>query len=120
MTRAIVLGACALLTFVTLACGSSGSGSNGVTSGTGGASPGKVTIQFSVAGTASYCATSDCGASPSIGIQDAAGNWLQLGTSCSEIPCKTCTATGCPGYFCPPVGIVVTGASMEWDGTMYR
>jgi hypothetical protein len=135
MGRVILVGASTLMTalLVMLACSSSTStgsgtsaadGSNGTGGATGsggsggGVSPGKATIEFTVTG-GSYCMTSQCGAGAGVGLKDSSGKSLALTTSCSDVSCKTCVSSACPGYFCQPNGIVVTGAGLTWDGTNY-
>jgi hypothetical protein len=138
MRRAVFLATCSV-TFALLGCSGSDSGntasggssaggapgsggSAGRTSGGGaggGASPGTTSIEFSVVGGGTYCMMSECGAGPSIGLQDAAGHALTLSTSCSNVACATCSVSACPGFFCQPTGIAVTGAQLAWNGAYY-
>lgn len=102
--------------------GFSGSGGDGGvnTGGTGGGvSPGKASIEFTAVGPDSYCMTSQCNAGASIGLKDSSGKALTLTTNCSDVSCKTCTSSACPGYFCQPNGIAITGAGLDWDGRNY-
>lgn len=98
---------------VTSAAGGSGSGGIG-----GSTSPGKASIEFTTTPLVSYCRPSACG-EPTIGIKDAAGNALELFTTCTDVSCASCSQSGCPNFFCPPTGAVVTSAKMDWDGTSY-
>jgi hypothetical protein len=110
--------------------GASGSGAavgTGGGIGSGGAppngapgSPGTVTIEFTVVGPDSYCATASlCTAGPSIDILDASGHsFFSVVRNCTDVDCTTCQTMACPGYYCPPPsGVAVTGAKMIWDGS---
>jgi len=80
-------------------------------------SPGKVSIEFTVAGSDSYCTQSSCGEAPSIDVEDSSGQSLfSVLASCSSVSCETCSTSPCPGYACQIRGIPVTGAKLDWDG----
>jgi hypothetical protein len=76
-----------------------------------------VSIEFTVVG-GPYC-KAQCGAGPSIGIANPSGKSLVLTTNC-DVPCSTCLAPSCPPPIaCPNIGINVTGATLDWDGSYY-
>ena len=107
------------------AAGGSGAGGSGNAGGSntggtgGGTSPGKVTIEFTVAG-GSFCMTSQCGEGPSVDIEGSA-----LDRTCTAFSCQTCQPTyvgpGCGASQCPAAaeGIAVVGGGLSWDGTYY-
>lgn len=102
--------------------GATGSGGGGGSSGGSGGSgsPGTVTIEFTVVGPDSYCATASlCSAGPSIDVLDSTGNsFFSVVRSCTDVDCTTCQTLACPGYYCPPPsGVAVTGARLIWDGS---
>lgn len=104
--------------------GTSGSGGAGGSGGNGGSgasgSPGTVTINFTVVGPDSYCATTSlCTAGPTIDILDSSGHsFFSVVRSCTDVDCTTCQPLACPGYYCPPPsGVPVTSAKTIWDGS---
>jgi hypothetical protein len=99
--------------------GTSGAGGSG-SGGSAGVSPGKATVEFTVTG-GPYCMTMQCAVGPSIDITDASGHSISgVTSSCTDFSCSTCQPSPCPGYYCPPPsGVVVTGATMEWNGSYY-
>lgn len=102
-----------LLSVFVPACGSGDAGA-GVTQAV---SPGTATIEFSVAGTDSYCMESRCSEGPSIDIEDSSRHSLfTVSASCASVSCDTCSTSPCPGYACFPMGVAVTGATLQWDG----
>lgn len=109
------------LAFALIGCGSNGGGGAGGNSGGSGGSgsPGTVTIEFTVVGPDSYCATaSPCTGGPSIDVLDSSGHsFFSVVRNCSDVDCTTCQTMSCPGFYCPPPsGVPVTGAKLTWDG----
>ena len=101
--------------------GAAGSGGGGAsTGGSGGSgSPGTVTIEFTVAGPDSYCATASlCTTGPSIDVLDSTGrSFFSVVRNCTDVDCATCQTMACPGYYCPPpFGVAVTFATLIWNG----
>jgi len=99
--------------------GSAGTGGSLASGGGNSTSPGKVSIEISVQGPETYCTESQCGEAPPLVFRDARGNPLKLSLSCSEVGCDTCAPSACPGYACQPMGLGVSGATLEWDGSIY-
>ncbi len=97
--------------------GAGGNGSGGsIQAGAGGsASPGTVSIEFTV-GAGSYCHRS-CQPGSTIEVRDASGRALSPGNLCT-VDCTTCTNSLCPPLPCLPDG-AVTGAHLDWDGRYY-
>jgi hypothetical protein len=90
-------------------------GTGGAVGGTGGASSFKVTFDFSVAGSQSFC-RHDC-VPPRVIISDSAGHELDLGGFC-RTDCTTCLPTICPPIPCLP-DEAVTEIIRDWDGIHY-
>ena len=95
------------------------SGSSGVSEYDGGVSPGTATIEFTVAGADSYCATvDDCGdGTPSISIDGLNSAY----PGCSSIECETCSARPCLQIAClNDMGVQITGGQLTWDGSYFK
>jgi hypothetical protein len=119
----LVIGLAALLmpacgsakTSSTVSARSSDGGPAGGSGFDGGVSPGTTSIQFTVVGPDSYCATEDdCGSgTPTIGIDE-----LGTGdTGCPSVDCATCDADPCLLIDCEnPTGVAITGGQVQWDG----
>jgi hypothetical protein len=75
-----------------------------------------VAIEFAVTGQTSYCG-GICGG-PEIQIANEGGTTLAVEPGCDAADCRTCV----PRFNCiegPRVGVAVTGATFDWDGTVY-
>jgi hypothetical protein len=105
------------------------SNTGGGTSGTGGlqgnggadpkpdsgdVSPGNAVIEFTVRGPGAYCGPACPG--PPINVKDSEGQALTLAGSCMT-DCSSCMPHSC--ISCPAIGVAVTGAKLDWDGTYY-
>jgi hypothetical protein len=114
---ALLMLACgSVKTSSTVSPGSSDGGSADANGFDGGVSPGTASIQFTVVGPDSYCATeNDCGdGTPTIGIDE-----LGTGTAgCPSVDCTTCSTVPCLGIVCEnETGVAITGGQVQWDGS---
>jgi hypothetical protein len=113
---ALLMLACgSVKTGSTVSARSSDGGSADANGFDGGVSPGTTSIQFTVVGPDSYCATEDdCGGgTPTIGIDELG----TVDTSCTSVDCTTCGAFGCVLIDCEnETGVAITGGQVQWDG----